>query len=78
MEEQIRTIVKVFSPKDKPSPILYDPTKISSGGMLMDISNAIAELGYTPQYDCIKLFQNFKEEMEKNRFIELRNDERYQ
>lgn len=78
LEEQIRTIVKVFSPKDKPSPILYDPTKISSGGMLMDISNAIAELGYTPQYDCIKLFQNFKEEMEKNRFIELRNDERYQ
>ena len=78
LEEQIRTIVDVFSPKDNPSPISYAPEKVSGGGCLMNVDNAKEELGYEPQYDVRKLFENFKEEMEKNRFYELRSDERYQ
>lgn len=78
LEEQIRTIVNVFSPKDNPSPILYAPEKVSDGGCLMDITNAKEELGYLPKYDCQMLFEDFKTEMEKNRFYELRSDERYQ
>ena len=38
----------------------------------MDISNAKEELGYEPVYDVHKLFQNYKDEMELDRFIELR------
>lgn len=72
LEEEIRTIVSVFSPKEHPSKIVYRPDKPSTGGVLMDIANAREELGYEPQYDCRKLFEDFKKEMELNRFNELR------
>lgn len=72
LEEQIKTIVEVFSPKDNPSPIIYSPEKPSTGGFLMDIENAKSDLGYVPQYDCKKLFEDYKKEMELNRFAELR------
>ena len=38
----------------------------------MDITNAREELGYEPVYDVHKLFQNYKEEMALDRFLELR------
>lgn len=74
MEEQIKTIVDVFSSKENKSQIVYRPDKPSGGGFLMDISNAKEELGYESQYDCLKLFQDYKKEMEINRFQELRLD----
>ena len=72
IEEQIRTIVDVFSPKDNPSPIIYRKDKTCGGGFLMDISNAKQELGYEPQYNCRALFEDSKYEMSINRFAELR------
>jgi UDP-glucose 4-epimerase len=72
LEEEIRTIIDVFSPPDKRSEIIYRPDKPSTGGFLMDIENAKNELGYVPQYNCRKLFEDFKAEMEINRFKELR------
>ena len=72
LEEQIRTIIQVFSPKENPSEVVYRPDLKSGGGFLMDVSNAKEELGYEPQYDCLKLFESYKEEMAKNRFAELR------
>lgn len=72
LKEQIETIVKVFSPKDNPSPIVYCPEKISTGGFLMDVTNAKEELGYEPKYDCLALFEDYKAEMEVDRFKELR------
>jgi UDP-glucose 4-epimerase len=72
LEEQVRTIVSVFSPQENPSKIIYRPDKQSGGGVLMDITNAKEELGYEPQYDCKKLFEDFKKEMEINKFKELR------
>lgn len=74
LEEQIRTIVKVFYPKENPSKIVYRPSKKSSGGFLMDIDNVKNDLGYIPKYDCLKLLEDFKKEMEINRFKELRGE----
>lgn len=72
LEEQIRTIIDVFSPKDHPSEIIYRPDKKAGGGFLMDVTNAKEELGYEPQYDVRKLFEAYREEMAVNRFRELR------
>jgi UDP-glucose 4-epimerase len=72
LDEEIKTIIEVFSPKNKPSEIIYRPEKKSAGGFLMDISNAKQELGYEPKYTCRMLFEDFKKEMELNKFIELR------
>ena len=52
IEEQVKTIVDVFSPKDNPSKIVYRLDKESGGGFLMDITNAKEELGYVPKYSC--------------------------
>jgi len=72
IEEQIRTIISVFSPKDKLSEVIYRPDKVCGGGFLMDIENAKKELGYIPKYDCRLLFEDYKKEMEIQRFAELR------
>lgn len=72
IEEQIKTIIDVFSPKNNPSPIIYCPDKKVGGGFLMDIENAKKELGYEPQYTCRMLFEDYKHEMEIDRFLELR------
>ena len=72
LEQQIKTIIKVFSPKDNPSQIVFRPDKPVGGGFIMDIANAREELGYEPQYDVKALFQNFKEEMKEDYFGELR------
>lgn len=71
MEEQIKTIIEVFSSKDNPSKIIYCPEKPVGGGFLMDISNAKKELGYVPKYSCKDLFEEYKKEMKLNRFKEL-------
>lgn len=73
LQEQIETIIKVFSPKDHQSQIIYRPEKPCGGGFLMDVQNAKDELGYEPQYDCQRLFEDYREEMKINRFLELRN-----
>lgn len=72
IEEQVKTIVDVFSPKDHPSEIIYRLDKKSGGGFLMDITNAKEELGYEPVYSCRDLFEDYKKEMEIQRFAKLR------
>lgn len=72
IEEQIKTIIDVFSPADHKSEIIYCPDKVCGGGFLMDISNAKSELGYEPKYDCKRLFEDYKNEMSVQRFAELR------
>lgn len=74
LKEQIETIIKVFSPHNNPSPIVYRPDKPCGGGFLMDVQNAKDELGYEPQYDCEALFNDYKKEMEIDRFKELRGE----
>lgn len=74
LKQQIETIIKVFSPANNPSTIIYCPDKPCGGGFLMDITNAKEELGYEPQYDCQRLFEDYREEMKINRFLELRHE----
>ena len=72
IEEQIKTIIDVFSPSDHKSEIVYRPDKVCGGGFLMDITNAKEELGYEPKYNCKMLFEDYKKEMSIQRFAELR------
>lgn len=78
LQQQIEAIIKVFSPKDHPSQIVYRPEKPCGGGFLMNVDNAKKELGYEPKYGVVALFENYKEEMKIDRFKELRCDEKYQ
>ncbi len=71
LEEQVKTIIDVFSPTNKPSEIVYCPDKKSGGFCRMDIENAKRELGYKPMYNCKKLFEAYKEEMKLNRFASI-------
>lgn len=69
MREQIEGMIKVFSPKDKPSKIVERPDKKDCDDFVMDIDNIKEELGYEPQYDYISYLEDYKKEMELNRFI---------
>ncbi len=71
LEEQIRGVVEVFSPKDNPSKIIYKPEKPSQNSYLYDISNAKEELGYAPKYSYIEMLKDMKKEMNGNRFEHL-------
>lgn len=73
LKEQCQAIIDVFSPKDNKSEIIYTPGK-SGGGFLMDISNAVEDLGYKPVYDVHKLFEDYKKEEKVKRFLELRGE----
>lgn len=68
MREQIEGIVKVFSPKENPSEIIECPEKKDCDDFVMDITNAKEELGYEPEYDYIAYLEDYKKEMELNRF----------
>ena len=70
--EQMEAIRDVFSRGGKKSEIICLDNKEAGGGILMDVQNAKDELGYSPQYDVISMFEDFKIEMEINRFRELR------
>ena len=72
LEEKVRNIIEVFSPKDNLSKIIYCPDKENIGGFALDITNAKEELGYIPKYGIKELLEDYKKEMEINRFKELR------
>lgn len=74
LKQELDAIIQVFSPPDHPSDIIYLPDKPSGGAILLDVQNAKEELGYEPQYDISKLFEDFKSEMALKRFIELRGE----
>lgn len=68
MRNQIEGIIKVFSPKDKPSKIILCPEKRSCDDTHMNISKARELLGYEPEYDYIKYLEDYKKEMNSDRF----------
>ncbi|MCU9564832.1 NAD-dependent epimerase/dehydratase family protein [Proteus mirabilis] len=72
LQEQIETIIDVFSPTEKKSKIIFRPEKPYGGGFLMDVSNAKNELGYSPKFSCRDLFEAYKKEMSLDRFDSLR------
>lgn len=63
LDEMIHGIVDVFSPERNKSQISYDPSKPDTLQSMLDWTKTCDELGYKPQYDFIRLLEDFKEEM---------------
>ncbi len=68
MRDQIEGIIKVFSPKDNPSKIIPCPEKRSCDDSHMNIDKARELLGYEPEYDYISYLEDYKKEMNSDRF----------
>lgn len=71
LEDQIKGIVEVFAPTDKPSPITFDPTKPDSSEYIFDMSKTEKYLGYKMNYKYIDYLKDFKKEMQLQRFEKL-------
>lgn len=74
LEDQIKIAIDVFSPEDKKSKIIYRPDKPNGRNFSMDITKTKEELGYIPVYDYKKYLEDYKKEMELNRFHGLFTD----
>lgn len=72
LKQQIEGMIEVFSAKDRKSIIIPRPDKPSARSYTLDISNAKRDLGYEPAYGYIEYLEDFKREMEINRYKELR------
>ncbi len=68
LEDQVKGMIQVFSPKDHPSEIIYRPEKRSAINILMDISKSTRDFGYEPKYDYMSYLLDYKNEMQGNRF----------
>lgn len=71
LEEQIRGIVEVFSPKDNPSKISYRPDMPDALEAHFDISKTKRELGYEPKFSYIEAMQDFYHEMQTEPMAKL-------
>ncbi len=71
LKERIEGIIDVFSPKDHPSRIIYEPQKRSSQQFVLDIRKTVNELGYQPQYSWHDYLLDFKKEMQEQRFAKI-------
>jgi UDP-glucose 4-epimerase len=74
LKEQVETTIKVFSPKDHRSEIIYRPEKSALfKSFLYDISKARKDLGWYPKYSFEDMLIDYKKEMESGRFNFLLN-----
>lgn len=71
LEDQVKGIVEIFSPKNNPSPITYEPNMPDASEYIFDISKTQRELGYMPQYEYKEYLKDFKKEKEAQRFVKL-------
>ena len=69
LEEQILGIIDVFSPVNNKSKVVYRPDKkVHLNNHRYDISNAIKDLGYHPEYMYREMLEDMKKEMQSDRF----------
>lgn len=71
LEEQIQGIIDVFCPVGVRSKIRYCPEKKDSPQFILDVTKTIEELGYIPNYDYKSYLNDFKQEMQAERFCKL-------
>lgn len=64
--DQIKGMIEVFGEEGKKSPIIMCPDKPNAPQYIMDVTPAVEELGYKPQYDYLSTLRDFKREMEKD------------
>ena len=67
--DQIKGIIDVFCDSDKKSNIVFKPDMPNAPQYIMDITSAVEELDYHPEYDYISMLKDFKKEMEAKRFV---------
>lgn len=65
--DQIKGMIEVFG-GEKKSNILFSPEKRNAPQYIMDITEAVNELGYKPCYGYIDMLKDMKKEKELNRF----------
>ncbi|MCR4661427.1 MAG: NAD(P)-dependent oxidoreductase [Clostridia bacterium] len=70
LNDQIMGMIKVFG-KNKTINIIAKPEKPTFTSFVMDISNAIEELGYKPKFNYIEYLKDYKKEEEAQRFDNL-------
>ncbi len=68
LEDQIKIAADVLGPEGGKSAIVYRPDKPNGRDFVQDISKNISELGYKPVYDYRSYMEDYKKEMELNRF----------
>ena len=61
--DQIKGMIKVFNQGENKSKIIMRPDKPNSPQYIMDISSAVKELEYVPQYIYLDMLQDIKKEM---------------
>jgi UDP-glucose 4-epimerase len=71
LDQQVRGIAEVFSPKDRPSAIVYRPDRPSQASYLYHISKAKRDLGYEPSYSYLDMLHDMRREMTGDRFKHL-------
>lgn len=71
LDEQIKGIVEVFSPKDNPSKIIYMKDKPDPLENAFDASKTFKELNWQPKYSYLDQLRDFKKEMAENPYEKL-------
>jgi UDP-glucose 4-epimerase len=71
LEDEIKGIVEVFSPPDRPSPIVYRPDKPNNVTYVYDISKAKRDLSYRVRFPYMAMLADYKAEMRGGRFAHL-------
>lgn len=68
LEDQVKIAVEVFGTEGKKSNIFYRPDKPNGRDFVQDITKTCTDLGYEPKYDYRSYLEDYKKEMEENRF----------
>ena len=72
LEEQIKGIIEVFSPKDNPSEVIYVPNKPDPLENAFDMSKTFGDFpSYRPKYSYLDQLRDFKHEMETEPMAQL-------
>ena len=70
LEDQVRTVIGLFSPEDNRSEIVYSPEKKNNTpSYLFDMSKAERDFGFTPQYTSFcDMMSDYKAVMDSGKF----------
>ena len=71
LEDQVHNIVDVFCEPGAVSDISYRPEKHDCVNYYMNVDKARANLGYEPIYTPVKMLEDYKAEMEADRFADF-------
>lgn len=72
LEEQIKGIIEVFSPKDNPSEVIYVPNKPDPLENAFDMSKTFGDFpSYRPKYSYLDQLRDFKHEMDTEPMAQL-------